>query len=235
MQQVQRTTASPSNSQTLAHPASAAQGSVIPTQGAFEQTQLNNINSASVQQNQPAGAIHNHYAFGQNSQASADPNHGGLVQSSQPTGIANDSLATNQVDGAGNTRPCPAALQNQGLGSQQSQSDAIDHSWTEFLSDLALEGMDLDVPVDDALHSNPLLDQQPPAQEPQSVQQPLAAEQPQAIEREPVQQQAAESDSHQQVSYDDDYDLFGDREQQQSEYEKMQALLEPVGRFNGEN
>lgn len=146
-------------------------------------------------------------------------NHHGSVQSEQQNHLASSFVDFTQVDGANHPAHDAAVIHNEHFGPQQTQPDASRNIWTEFVSNLGMEAMDLEIPINPALQGGAgtvntgHLHLQIPMQ-PSQNQQAM-----QSQEHTPVQQQLVEAPIENAEEFSDSY--FGE--------------LAPLVRFNAEN
>lgn len=100
----------------------------------------------------------NHQVFGQSYQATNLPNAdlttGGFAPSSESNDFVNEFVDLTQFDSVNNSMPDSAATQNQDFyGTQQTQPDLSQNTYSDFLGSLDIDNMDYDALLDPALQT----------------------------------------------------------------------------------
>ena len=181
--------------------------------------------------------------------ASNNANHAGFVPSHEPNSPVNNVVDLTQIDGANHLTPVPATTHIQGFsGPPQAQSHISPGPWTQYLSNEAMNHMDLDVSsqpepqggpgmvfnndfqVQPSIQNQQLAQNRQTTYNAQATPNEQASKHQQATEKHAQehrgQQQSTEGEPAQQVLADDD-DLFGDR--------IYYAMLGPIIEFNKQN
>lgn len=100
----------------------------------------------------------NHQGFGESYQAAkfpnADLNNGGSAPSYESNDFLNEFVDLTQFDGVNNSMPDSTATQNQDFyGTQQTQPDLSQNTYSDFLGSLDIDNMDYDALLDPALQT----------------------------------------------------------------------------------
>lgn len=208
----------------------------------------------------------NHQVSDQSYQAANFPNAelttGGFAPSYESNDFMNEFVDLTQFDGVNNSMPDSAATQNQDFyGTQQTQPNLSQNTYSDFLGSLDIDNMDYDALLDPALQTEPSMvatnslqgqntiqNQQPsqnqlaiPNQQPSQNQlavpnqQPVQSQQPIQIQQ-PVAQPAENPDHQQSVGSEVTHQVAVDDDDNDLFGDKEYAMmLGPVADFNAQN